>query len=83
MYASIVDVCTDGFVKKRTNIILEMDLVHDAAAVLGTSGTTATVHAALHDAIRRTRLDRLAARDLADLTPESLEAMRRDRPAER
>ncbi|MEZ5124211.1 MAG: type II toxin-antitoxin system VapB family antitoxin [Solirubrobacterales bacterium] len=62
---------------KRTNINLDMDLVADAARQLGTRRTTDTVHEALRDVIARGRRARLAQRDFEDLTPESLEAMRR------
>lgn len=64
-------------VVKRTNINLDMDLVADAARQLGTRRTTDTVHAALRDVIARGRRARLAQRDFEDLTPESLDAMRR------
>lgn len=64
-------------VVKRTNINLDMDLVEQAAHELGTQRTTDTVHEALRDVIARARRARLAQRDFEDLTPESLEAMRR------
>ncbi len=64
-------------VVKRTNINLDMDLVEQAAQALGTQRTTDTVHEALRDVIARARRARLAQRDFEDLTPESLEAMRR------
>lgn len=66
-------------VVKRTNINLDMDLVQQAAQALGTRRTTDTVHEALRDVIARARRTRLAQRDFEDLTPESLEAMRRPR----
>jgi Arc/MetJ family transcription regulator len=68
-----------GRVVKRTNINLDMDLVQQAAQALGTTRTTDTVHEALRDVIARGRRMRLAQRDFEDLTPESLEAMRRPR----
>jgi Arc/MetJ family transcription regulator len=68
-------------VKKRTNILLDIALLHEAAVVLGTTGTTDTVHAALRDAVRRARLARLAERDLPDLTPEKLAELREPRGA--
>jgi Arc/MetJ family transcription regulator len=64
-------------VVKRTNINLDMDLVEQAAHELGTQRTTDTIHEALRDVIARARRARLAQRDFEDLTPESLEAMRR------
>jgi hypothetical protein len=39
-------------------------------------GTTDTVHEALRDVIVRARRTRLAQRDLEDLTPQSLDALR-------
>jgi Arc/MetJ family transcription regulator len=62
---------------KRTNINLDMDLVHKAAHELGTRRTTDTVHQALREVIARARRARLAQRDFEDLTPDALEAMRR------
>ena len=62
---------------KRTNINLDMDLVHKAADELGTHRTTDTVHQALREVIARARRRRLAERDFEDLTPDALEAMRR------
>jgi Arc/MetJ family transcription regulator len=64
-------------VVKRTNINLDMDLVQRAADELGTRTTTDTVHDALRDVVDRARRARLAQRDFEDLTPESLDAMRR------
>jgi Arc/MetJ family transcription regulator len=64
-------------VVKRTSINLDMDLVEEAARELGTQRTTDTIHEALRDVIARARRARLAQRDFEDLTPESLEAMRR------
>ena len=61
---------------KRTNINLDKDLVAAAAAVLGTTQTTATVHAALREVIDRAARQRLAERDFALLTPEALSEMR-------
>lgn len=66
---------------KRTNINLDMELVEQAAHELGTQRTTDTVHEALRDVIARARRARLAQRDFEDLTPETLDAIRR--PANR
>jgi Arc/MetJ family transcription regulator len=68
-----------GSVKKRTNMNLDSALVSQAAEVLGTRGATETVHAAMAEVVRRARRKRLAARDLDDLTPETLDQMRRPR----
>jgi Arc/MetJ family transcription regulator len=72
----VLEVYASGVVK-RTNINLDMELVQHAAQALGTQRTTDTVHEALRDVIARARRTRLAQRDFEDLTPESLEAMRR------
>jgi Arc/MetJ family transcription regulator len=64
-------------VVKRTNINLDMDLVGQAGQALGTRRTTDTVHAALRDVIGRARRVRLSKRDLEDLSPEALDAVRR------
>ncbi len=53
--------------------------MQQAAQALGTRRTTDTVHEALRDVIARARRTRLAQRDVQDLKPESLEAMRRPR----
>ncbi|MBI4172626.1 MAG: type II toxin-antitoxin system VapB family antitoxin [Actinobacteria bacterium] len=52
---------------KRTSMNVDLDLVREAQVVLGTSGTTETVHAALREIVRRERLRRLAQRDFSDL----------------
>jgi Arc/MetJ family transcription regulator len=67
--------------RKHTTIDLDVDLVHEAGRVLGTTRTTDTVHAALADVIRRQRrMALLKLRPAIDLT--DLEAMRRHRFAE-
>ncbi|MGH2845622.1 MAG: hypothetical protein ACRDL0_06305 [Thermoleophilaceae bacterium] len=58
---------------------LDRHLVEQAAEVLGTRGATETVHAAMAEVVRWARRRRLAARDLADLTPEALGELRRGR----
>jgi Arc/MetJ family transcription regulator len=64
---------------RRTNINLDAELVDAAAVVLGTARTTDTVHAALRAVIDRAARERLAQRDFADLTPDALEQVRRQR----
>jgi Arc/MetJ family transcription regulator len=66
-------------VKKRTNILLDIDLVREASTALGTHRTTDTVHAALREAIAQHRRRRLAGRELPGLTLEGVEEMRRGR----
>lgn len=58
---------------------VDLALVRDAASALGTKGTTATVHAAMNDVVRRARRQRLATRDFPDLTPEVLSELRSPR----
>ncbi len=64
---------------KRTNINLDMDLVAEASAALGTARTTDTVHQALREVIDRARRGRLARRDFPDISLEVLDAERRPR----
>jgi hypothetical protein len=64
-------------VVKRTSLNLELDLVDEARRVLGTKGTTDTIHRALEDVVRRERLTALAAETFEDLTPEALAELRR------
>ncbi|MGH3040516.1 MAG: type II toxin-antitoxin system VapB family antitoxin [Gaiellaceae bacterium] len=64
---------------RRTSLNLESDLVAAAREVLGTKGTTETVHRALAEVVRRERLRRLGERRFEDLTPESLDELRRTR----
>ncbi len=40
---------------KRTSIILDRDLVHEAEEALGTKGPTETVHAAMRAAVEQDR----------------------------
>jgi Arc/MetJ family transcription regulator len=64
---------------KRTSLNLDLDLVAEARSVLGSNGTTDTVHRALEDVVRREKLRRLAERTFDDLTPEALEKLRATR----
>jgi Arc/MetJ family transcription regulator len=58
---------------------LDRELVTQAADVLGTTGATETVHAAMTEVVRSARRRRLAARDMPDLTPAALDELRRPR----
>lgn len=51
---------TDHMVK-RTSLNLDFELVARAREVLGTDGTTDTVHKALEQAVRQFHLNRLAS----------------------
>jgi hypothetical protein len=61
---------------KHTSLYVDEDLLRDAEGVLGTSGPTGTVRAALEDVVRRARLKSLAAWDVG-VTPEELDELRR------
>jgi Arc/MetJ family transcription regulator len=58
---------------------LDMALVREAQEVLGTTGVTETVHAALKDVVDRQRRRNLLDYDFPGLTLESLKELRRDR----
>ena len=64
---------------KRTSLNLEFDLVAEARRVLGTRGTTDTIHRALSEVVRREKLRGLADETFGDLAPEALESLRRTR----
>lgn len=54
---------------KRTSLNLQLELVARAREILGTSGTTDTIHVALREIVRREQLKRLVDRRF-ELTPE-------------
>ena len=58
---------------KRTSLNLNFALLEQARDVLGTNGTTETVHRALEEVVRDAKLRRLAARTYEHLTTEELE----------
>jgi Arc/MetJ family transcription regulator len=64
---------------KRTSLNLQLDLVARARDVLGTNGTTETIHRALEEVVRREHLRRLAEERFEDLNPEALERLRSPR----
>jgi Arc/MetJ family transcription regulator len=66
-------------VVKRTSLNLDLELVATAREILGSNGTTDTVHRALEDVVRREKLRRLAERKFEDLTPEALRRLRATR----
>jgi Arc/MetJ family transcription regulator len=69
----------DMLVIKRTSLNIDLDLVAEARAILGTRGTTDTVTRALEEVVRRDLLRALAAETFEDLTPEALAELRRTR----
>jgi len=69
----------DSVMMKRTSLNLELELVAQAREVLGTNGTTDTIHRALEDVVRRERLRALTEERFDDLTPEALDQLRATR----
>ena len=63
-------------VVKRTSMNVDLDLVREAQEVLGTQGTTETVHAALREIVRRRRLERLLKHDFSNLDVEEIRRSR-------
>ena len=66
-------------VVKRTSLNLDLDLVAEARAVLGSKGTTDTIHRALDEVVRQQKLRRLTEYDFSELTPEKLRELRATR----
>lgn len=64
----------------RTTINLDRELLRQARELLGTTGVTATVNAALAEVVRRRRLAAFDAR-VFDVAPAEIEEGRRDRLA--
>ena len=64
---------------KRTSLNLDLELVGKAREVLGSNGTTDTIHRALEDVVRREKLRRLTEYDFSELTPEKLRELRTTR----
>ena len=52
---------------KRTSLNLDLDLVAEARGVLGSNGTTDTIHRALEDVVRREKLRRLTEYDFSEI----------------
>jgi len=75
---NLVSAYTVGVIK-RTSLNLDLDLIADARDILGTNGTTDTVHRALEDVVRRQHLRELAKMRFEDLTPDALVELRRTR----
>lgn len=61
---------------KRTSMNVDLDLVREAQEVLGTQGTTETVHAALREIVRRRRLERLLRHDFSNLDVDEIRRSR-------
>ena len=68
---------------RRTTMNIDHELVEQAQGILGTETATATVHRALDEVIRRFHLERLAARDFANVDLGETQALRRPRNEQR
>jgi hypothetical protein len=64
---------------KRTSLIIEPQLLEEAASVLETKGTTATVREALERVVRQAALDSLAQWEFPDDALDRLWEMRKPR----
>lgn len=64
---------------KRTTMNVDTELVARAGEILGTRGTTQTVHQALEAVVRRDALRSLAGRRFAGMDLRTLEDLRRGR----
>lgn len=64
---------------KRTTINLDLDLLDEAAEALGTARMTDTVHAAMSEAVRRQKLERLTKLEFPGMDLEQLKKLRRPR----
>jgi hypothetical protein len=69
-------VCYGCNVAKHTSLYVEEELLREAEGILGTSGPTGTVRAALEDVVRRARLKSLTTWEI-ELKPDDLEELRR------
>jgi hypothetical protein len=65
--------------RRHTTLNLDMELVEEAQRVLGTPRATETIHRALQEIVNRDKRRRLLDMGVGDLTPQRLEAMRRNR----
>ena len=64
---------------RRTSMLLDTELIADAARSLGTSGTSATVREALRRSVRQAKLQALAAWELPAEAPDLLAEQRKPR----
>ena len=65
---------------KRTNLVLDEDLLQEAVRVSGQKTYSATVNLALRELVRRARARRILELRGSGLWEGSLSEMRRDRP---
>ena len=64
-----------SIVIRRTSLNLDLELVEAAKGVLGTAGTTETIHRALDEVLRQARLRELVSYRF-EIDPDDLEALR-------
>jgi Arc/MetJ family transcription regulator len=65
--------------RKRTTLVLPVDLLQDAERLLGTPSHTEAVIVALEELVARRHREELLRMDWSDLTPEALDEMRQPR----
>ena len=65
--------------RHRTTLILPVHLLREAEEVVGSTSATETVTIALRELVTQHRRRRLLSADLPDLTPESVDELRRSR----
>ncbi len=65
--------------RHRTSLMLDDELVEQAAHALGTTSKTDTVRSALEAAVRRARVENLIEWELSDSAMDELDAQRRPR----
>jgi Arc/MetJ family transcription regulator len=65
--------------RKRTTLVLPVELLQDAERLLGTPSHTEAVIVALEELVARRHREELLRMDWSDLTPEAVDEMRRQR----
>lgn len=68
---------------KRTNVVLDTDLLDEATRLSGEKTWSATIHRALEEFVRRARAGRIMELRGSGLWEGDLARMRQDRPARR
>jgi Arc/MetJ family transcription regulator len=65
--------------RHRTTLILPVALLQEAEEAVGSTSATETVTIALRELVARRRREHLLSVDLPDLTPQSVDRLRRPR----
>jgi Arc/MetJ family transcription regulator len=68
---------------KRTNVVLDIKLLEEAARLSGQKTWSATIHRALEDFVRRAKAGKIMELRGSGLWEGDLAEMRRDRPTRR